>query len=153
MTHGSPYTTLANLGYSIPALPTPRGSYVTARSGGGLTFTAGHLPIQDNKVTHVGAVTDDDAITYAQNAALVCLLNALAAVETELGSLDNLATVLKVTAYIASSSDFQSHPMVLNPVSELLSEIFGPQGRHARSVVGVTSLPLNSTVELELIVT
>jgi len=143
---------LAELGITIPALAKPAGAYVPFAVTGNLVFTAGQLPFTDGALPatgKVGAEVDADAAkTYARTAAL----NALAAVQEAIGSLDRVTRVVKIVGFVASSPDFTGQPGVINGASEVLGEIFGEIGKHARSAVGVAVLPLDSPVEVELIV-
>ena len=144
---------LAELGISIPAqAATPAGTYVPAVVSGSYVYTAGQLPFIDGDLPATGKVgaevTADDAYEYARVAAI----NALAAVAAVIGSLDRVTRVVKVVGFVSSDPAFFGQPGVLNGASELLGAIFGDAGVHARSAVGVAVLPLNSPVEVELIV-
>ncbi|WAB80347.1 RidA family protein [Microcella daejeonensis] len=143
---------LAELGLSIPPLAKPVAAYVPAVISGHHVFTAGQLPFVDGALPATGKVgaqvSAEDAAGYAAR----CLLNALAAVESVIGSLDRITRIVKVTGFVASTPDFTGQPAVLNGASELLGEIFGEIGVHARSAVGVAVLPLDAPVEVELIV-
>lgn len=143
---------LAELGIQIPALATPAGAYVPYVVTGNLVFTAGQLPFTDGALPATGKVGAevgaDDAKAYARTAAL----NALAAVQAAIGSLDRVTRVVKLVGFVASDPSFSGQPGVINGASEVLGEIFGEIGKHARSAVGVAVLPLDSPVEVELIV-
>lgn len=144
---------LAELGLSIPAVAKPVAAYVPASISGRLVFTAGQLPFVEGALPATGKVgaevTAEDAARYAG----LCVLNALAAVQGVIGSLDRITRIVKVTGFVASAPDFTGQPVVLNGASTLLGEIFGDEiGTHARSAVGVAVLPLDSPVEVELIV-
>jgi enamine deaminase RidA (YjgF/YER057c/UK114 family) len=143
---------LAELGIQLPALATPAGAYVPYVVTGNLVYTAGQLPFVDGALPATGkvgaAVSADDAKGYARTAAL----NALAAVEAAIGSLDRVTRVVKLVGFVASEPDFTAQPGVINGASEVIGEIFGDLGKHARSAVGVAVLPLDSPVEVELIV-
>ena len=142
---------IAELGIRIPVQPAPAGVYVPAVISGSYIYTAGQLPFVDGALPATGKVgaevTAEDAAGYARTAAL----NALAAAEALLGSLDRVTRVVKVVGFVASDPEFYGQPGVLNGASELLGQIFGDAGVHARSAVGVAVLPLNSPVEVELI--
>lgn len=142
---------LAELGLTIPQLAAPAGSYVPAVISGNLVFTSGQLPFTDGKLPATGkvgaAVSAEDARGYAAT----CVLNALAAAASVIGSLDRVTRVIKVVGFVASDPSFSAQPGVINGASELLGEIFGDAGVHARSAVGVAVLPLDSPVEVELI--
>jgi enamine deaminase RidA (YjgF/YER057c/UK114 family) len=146
-----PEERLKDLGYELPAIPRPAGSYVPAARAGSLLFTAGQLPFKEGALAYVGKVGREVSVEEAQQAARLCAINALAAVEAEAG-LENVRRVVKVTGYVSSAADFNNQPMVLNGASELLGEVFGEKGIHARSAVGVAELPLNAPVEIELVV-
>ena len=148
---GSPEDRLKDLGYEIPAVPRPAGSYVPAARAGALLFTAGQLPLREGRLTYTGKVGSDVSTEEAKEAARLCAINALAAVKAEAG-LENVRRVVKVTGYVASAAGFNDQPGVVNGASELLGEIFGEKGLHARSAVGVAELPLDAPVEVELVV-
>lgn len=142
---------LAELGIELPAVAAPVAAYVPAIVDGGLVHTSGQLPFVDGAlpaVGHVGAEVDP-AEAYAL--ARTATLNALAAVDAAAG-LDRISRVVRVTGFVASAPGFHAQPGVINGASELLGEIFGEAGAHARSAVGVAELPLNSPVEIELVV-
>ena len=143
---------LKELGYELPRVPSPAGSYVPATSAGSLLFTAGQLPFEDGQLRYTGKVGKDVSVEEAKEAARLCTLNALAAVEAKAGSLENVRRVVKVTGYVASAAGFNRQPEVINGASDFLSEVFGEKGAHARSAVGVAELPLDAPVEVELIV-
>ncbi len=143
---------LRELGYELPSIPSPAGSYIPATSTGSLLFTAGQLPFEDGRLRYTGKVGKDVSIEEAKEAARLCALNALAAVEVEAGSLEKVRRIVKVTGYVASAAGFNDQPEVINGASDFLGEIFGERGTHARSAVGVAELPLDAPVEVELIV-
>ncbi len=141
-------------GFILPQLPTVAGLYSPAISSGNLVFTSGQLPLKDGKLIEPGGkgkvneVRKDEAF----HASRVALLNALAAIKSVTGTLDSIEKIVKLTLYVASETFFSSQHLVANGASSLLHEIFGERGVHARSAVGVTELPLNASLELELIV-
>ena len=143
---------LAELGIQIPTLAAPAGAYVPYAVTGNLVFTAGQLPFTDGALPATGKVGSDidadDAKAYARTAAL----NALAAVQAAIGSLDRVTRVVKLVGFVSSDPSFSGQPGVINGASEVLAEIFGEIGKHARSAVGVAVLPLDSPVEVELVV-
>ena len=147
----SPEERLKDLGYELPAVPRPAGSYVPAARTGALLFTAGQLPFREGRLTYTGKAGSDVSAEEAKEAARLCTINALAAVKAEAG-LENVRRVVKVTGYVASAPGFNDQPGVMNGASELLGEVFGEKGLHARSTVGVAELPLNAPVEVELMV-
>src|SRR3954468_1399870 len=143
---------LRTLGYELPAVPRPAGSYVPATRAGSLLFTAGQIPFKEGKLPYTGKVGQDVSIEEAKEAARLCALNALAAINAEVGSLDSVSRIVKITGYVASAPGFNDQPEVMNGASDLIGELFGEKGLHARSAVGVAELPLNAPVEVELIV-
>jgi len=148
----SPSTRLRDLGYELPQVPQPAGSYVPAVRTGTLIFTAGQLPFRDGELAFTGKVGDMVSVDDAREAARLCALNALAAAAAETDGLAGIARVLKVTGYVASVPGFNGQPQVLNGASELIGEVFGEAGLHARSAVGVAELPLGAPVEVEIVV-
>lgn len=143
---------LRDLGYELPPVPSPAGSYVPATRAGGFLFTAGQLPFKDGELPYTGKVGVDVSVEDAKEAARLCVLNALAAVKAEAGTLENVRRVAKVTGYVASSAGFNGQPEVMNGASDFLGEVFGEKGTHARTAVGVAELPLGSPVEVELMI-
>ncbi|MDQ3999205.1 MAG: RidA family protein [Thermoproteota archaeon] len=140
---------LASLGISLPIPPEPAGSYLPVILSGNLAFVAGQIPVEGKQVKFSGKV---DSITTGQEAARLCTINALAQLKSCLGSLNRIKRVIKVTGFVKSDPSFTDHATVVNGASDLLVNIFGEKGKHARAAVGVSSLPLDSTVEIELIV-
>ncbi len=143
---------LKELGYQLPSVPNPAGSYVPATSTGSLLFTAGQLPFKEGQLRYTGKVGKDVSVEEAKEAARLYAFNALAAVEAEAGSLENVRRVVKVTGYVASAAGFNRQPEVIDGASDFLGEIVGERGAHARSAVGVAELHLDAPVELGLIV-
>jgi enamine deaminase RidA (YjgF/YER057c/UK114 family) len=143
---------LAELGISIPPVTKPVAAYVPAVASGNLVMTAGQLPFVDGALPATGKVgaevAADDAAGYARTA----VLNALAAAQSVIGSLDRVTRIVKVVVFVASAPDFTGQPAVANGASTVLGEIFGDRGQHARSAVGVAVLPLDAPVEVELVV-
>lgn len=146
---------LAELGLELPAVSAPLASYVPAVRTGSLVFTSGQLPLVDGALPRTGKVgTGAGLVSPADAAALArtCALNGLAAVVDLVGDLDRVGRVVKVVGFVASHPDFTGQPQVINGASELLGQVFGEAGMHARSAVGVASLPLDAPVEVELVV-
>ncbi|QHC66014.1 RidA family protein [Rathayibacter sp. VKM Ac-2759] len=143
---------LAELGIELPAVAAPAGAYVPAVVNGALVFTAGQIPFVDGALPATGKVGDGVSPEVAKDLARVCALNALAAVADVIGSLDRVTQIVKLTGFVASAPGFNGQPGVINGASEVLGEIFGDAGKHARSAVGVAELPLDAPVEVELIV-
>lgn len=148
----SPEQRMTDLGIELPQVPTPAGSYVPAIRTGNLVFTAGQVPFEEGEIRITGKVGDAVSLEEAQRAARLCALNALAAAASAAGGLDRISRVIKVVGYVASAPGFNGQPQVVNGASDLLGEIFGENGHHARSAVGVLELPLDVPVEVELIV-
>lgn len=142
---------LRELGIELPSVPTPAGAYLPARRAGSLVFTAGQLPLVNGALPATGKVGAEVDPETANGLARTCMLNALAAVHNLVG-LDAVTGVIKVVGFVASAPGFSGQPQVINGASDLLGEVFGEPGRHARSAVGVSELPLNTPVEVELIV-
>lgn len=147
----SPTARLRELGITLPSVATPAGSYIPAKRAGSLVFTAGQVPFVDGALAATGKVGAEITPEQAKDLARTCTLNALAAVDGLVG-LDAVASVVKVVGFVASAPGFTGQPGVVNGASELLAEVFGEAGRHARSAVGVAELPLGAPVEVELVV-
>ena len=143
---------LKNLGMVLPEVPVPLAAYVPAKKIGQVIFTAGQLPIQKGELICKGLLGQDVEIDEANKAARICTLNALAAIKGVIGDLDRIKQIVRVVGYVASVPTFTQQPAVVNGASELLLEIFGENGKHARSAVGMAVLPLNASVEIELTV-
>jgi enamine deaminase RidA (YjgF/YER057c/UK114 family) len=141
-------------GFTLPQLPTSAGHYVPAIRAGDLVYTSGQLPLRNGKLIEPGGKgkVDERCRDDAFNASRVALLNALAAIKSVTGTLDSIKNIVKLTVYVASDSGFSSQHLVANGASSLLHELFGEQGVHVRSAVGVAELPLDASVEIELIV-
>ena len=147
-----PEERLAELGLTVPEVATPVAAYVPAVRSGGHVFTSGQLPMRAGELMMTGKVGGDVSPEEAVECAQQCALNAIAAVKAELGDLAQVKRVVKVVAFVASTPDFTGQPMVANGATNLFGEVFGEAGVHARSAVGVPGLPLNSPVEVELVV-
>lgn len=158
---------LSELGRPLPIAVPPLAAYVPAIRTGSLVFTAGQLPLVNGDLHAVGLVSADaqDAVVdgwvidaavvdveTARECAAIAVLNALAAINTVIADLDQIVRIVKLTGFVASVPGFVGHPQVINGASELLGEVWGAAGAHARSAVGVANLPLNSPVEVELVV-
>ena len=141
---------LSALGLTLPEVPSPAGAYVPALRSGRYVYTAGQVPLQDGRLPQSGKVGAEVTAEEAKALARVCALNALAAVRSVVGDLDRVARVVKVTGFVASATDFTGQPGVINGASELLGDVFGDKGVHARSAVGVAVLPLDAPVEVEI---
>ena len=148
----SPEERLAALGLQLPVVTLPLAAYVPAVRTGQYVYTAGQLPVVGGALLMTGKVGADVGVAEAAALARVCALNALAAVASVSGGLAAVVRVVKVTGFVASTPDFTQQAQVVNGASELLLEVFGEAGRHARSAVGMAVLPLDAPVEVELIV-
>ncbi len=142
---------LNKIGLKIPPAPKPLAAYIPAIKVGNLVFTSGQVPIADGKIVYEGKVGKDLTEDEALKAAELCLVNCLSAVKSIIGNLDNIKRIVKLTVFVNSANDFTAQPIVANGASELLEKIFGENGKHVRSAVGVNELPLNSAVEIEMI--
>lgn len=142
---------LAELGITLPQVARPLAAYVPAVRTGNLVYTSGQLPLQGGTLSHTGKVGAEVGPPEATLAARLCALNALAAIDALVG-IDAVLQVVKVVGFVASAPGFSGQPAVINGASELLAEVFGETGAHARSAVGVAELPLDAPVEVEVIV-
>jgi enamine deaminase RidA (YjgF/YER057c/UK114 family) len=146
---------LAELGLRLPEVATPVAAYVPAVRTGKFVYTSGQLPLVEGQLQAKGKVGEGEGLVSPEEAyqlARTCALNALAAVASVAGGLDQVARVVKVVGFVASDPAFTGQPAVVNGASELLGEVLGEAGRHARSAVGVAALPLDAPVEVELVV-
>jgi enamine deaminase RidA (YjgF/YER057c/UK114 family) len=148
----APESRLAELGLTLPEVAAPVAAYVPALRTGDYVYTSGQLPMVDGSLAATGKVGAAVDAERAKELARTCALNALAAVKAEVGDLAKVRRVVKVVGFVASAPDFTGQPGVVNGASELLGEVFGDAGRHARSAVGVAVLPLDAPVEVELVV-
>jgi enamine deaminase RidA (YjgF/YER057c/UK114 family) len=142
---------LKTLEITLPTPPTPAGSYVPAIKTGNLLFISGQIPTEDGKVIFTGKVTDDN-IETAKKSAKMCAINLLAQMKRELGSLDKVTKIVRISGFVNSDPEFYQHPKIINAASDLFFEIFGDKGKHSRIAVGVACLPLNAMTEIDAIV-
>lgn len=149
---GTPEERLAALGLSLPDVVKPVAAYVPAVRSGSFVFTSGQVPVRNGELIHKGKVGAEVTPEQAYECAQQCALNALAAIRAEVGDLSAVTRVVKVLGFVASTPDFTGQPQVINGASELLGQVFGDAGQHARSAVGLTVLPLDAPVEVEMIV-
>jgi enamine deaminase RidA (YjgF/YER057c/UK114 family) len=145
-------TKIKELGFNLPEIVTPIASYVPAKQVGNLIFTSGQLPMVKGELISTGLLGKEIEIEEGIRAAQVCTLNGLAAIKGLIGDLDQIKQIVRVVGYVASNPNFSQQPAVVNGASNLLLEIFGEVGKHARSAVGMVALPLNASVEIELTV-
>ena len=149
---GSIESKLDRIGLKLPEPPKPIAAYIPAKQAGKLVFTAGQLPTVNGELVSKGLLGQDVEIEDANKASRICTLNALGAIKGVIGDLDRIKQIVRVVGYVASVPTFTQQPAVVNGASELLLEIFGEAGKHARSAVGMAVLPLNASVEIELTV-
>ena len=147
----TPEERLAALGLSVPEVAAPVASYIPALRSGDHVFTSGQLPLRDGALVHTGKVGGEVSLEEGQACAQQCLLNALAAVASQV-PLEQVRRIVKLTVFVASTPDFTGQPKVANGASDLVGEVFGDAGRHTRSAVGVAVLPLDAPVEVEMVV-
>ncbi|MBM9547163.1 RidA family protein [Leptospira sp. 201903074] len=143
--------TLRELGLEIPPVPAALAAYIPSKRSGNLIFTSGQLPLVSGKIQKTGKVGREVTLAEAQAEAKQCLLNALAAILLHIESLDQIKSIVKLGVFVSSSPDFTEHHLVANGASELVVAIFGDKGKHARFAIGVSSLPLDASVELEVV--
>jgi enamine deaminase RidA (YjgF/YER057c/UK114 family) len=142
---------LKSLGIELPTPPNPAGAYIPVVISNNLAFVSGQIPMKGGKVIFEGKVNDEN-LEEARKSARLCAINILAQLKRELGTLDKILKIVRVSGFVNSESNFAQHPKVINAASELFFEIFGEKGQHARMAVGVSSLPLNSMTEIDAIV-
>lgn len=142
---------LESLGIKLPTPPTPAGSYVPVIRTGNLLFISGQIPMEDGKVIFTGKVSDEN-LEIAQKSARMCAINIIAQIKRELGDLDKVSKIVRLSGFVNSVPDFTQQPKIINHASDLLFKIFGEKGKHSRIAVGVASLPLNSMTEIDAIV-
>jgi enamine deaminase RidA (YjgF/YER057c/UK114 family) len=143
---------LSELRIVLPAAPKPAGSYIPVVISGNLAFVSGQIPMQDGKVVFTGKVPSEKSVEEAQKAARLCAINILAQLKSNLDSLDKITKVVRLSGFVNSTPEFSEQPKIINAASDLFFEIFGEKGKHSRIAVGVASLPLNSTVEIDAVV-
>ncbi|MCX6149449.1 MAG: RidA family protein [Ignavibacteriales bacterium] len=142
---------ILQLGYFLPDAPKPIAAYLPSLVVNGLVFTAGQIPMVKGELTYKGKLGKDISEEEGQKAAEICVLNCLSVVKSATGSLDNIERIVKLTVFVNSADGFTSQPKIANGASELLVKIFGEDGKHVRSAVGVNELPLGAAVEIEMI--
>lgn len=142
---------IKSIGIKLPIPPNPAGSYIPVVKSGNLLFVSGQVPIEDGKVTFTGKVSDVN-IETAQKSARICAINILAQLKKELGDLEKISKIVRLSGFVNSVPEFTQQPKVINAASDLFYEIFGENGKHSRIAVGVSSLPLNSMTEIDAIV-
>ena len=148
----SPEQRLRELGVELPEPPAPAAAYVGTQRGGGLLFTAGQVAVRDGALVHRGLLGAEVTLEQGQECARVCAVNVLAQLRAALGSLDRVGQVVKLTVFVASADGFTDQHLVANGASQLIGDVLGDRGAHARSAVGVAQLPVGSPVEVEAVV-
>lgn len=143
---------IKQLGFMLPEAPKPLAAYVPALEAGNFVFTAGQIPVAEGKLKFTGKVGKDLNEEEGQNASVICALNCLSAIKGVIGDLEKIEQVVKLTVFVNSSDGFTNQPAVANGASEFIEKVFGKKGSHARSAVGVSELPKNAAVEIEMIV-
>ena len=142
---------IKSIGIKLPNPPSPAGSYIPVVKSGNLLYVSGQIPMEDGKVAFTGKVSDAN-IETAQKSARVCAINILAQLKKELGDLEKISRIVRLSGFVNSGPEFTQQPKVINAASDLFYEIFGECGKHSRIAVGVSSLPLNSMTEIDAIV-
>ena len=142
---------IKELGIELPSPPTPAGSYIPVVKTGNLLFISGQIPMENGKVVFSGKVSDNN-LDVAQKSARMCAINILAQIKREVGNLDKVSRIVRLSGFVNSSPEFTQHPKVINAASDLIFEIFGDKGKHSRIAVGVASLPLGSMTEIDVII-
>lgn len=143
---------IKTLGYDIPIAPKPLAAYIPATRVGNLIFTAGQLPMIEGKLISEGKLGREVSDEIGIKAAEICALNCLSVIKSEIGNLEKIEQIVKVTVFVNSAEGFTAQPKIANGASEFLVNVFGEAGKHVRSAVGVNELPINAPVEIEMIV-
>lgn len=143
---------LEELGIVLPAVPKPVAAYIPAVRTGNLVFTSGQIPVSNGEMKYKGRVGQEVSVEEAYEAARTCVINCLSVIKSEIGDLDKIKKIIKVTGFVNTIGESGDQPKVINGASELLLEVFGEKGKHARAAVGCSGLPLNVPVEVEMIV-
>lgn len=143
---------LKELGYDLPETPTPLANYVPAVRTGNLIFFSGALPVRQGKPVYIGKVGSELTLEQGYDAAKITGLNLISQLKNQVDDLDKVVRIVKIQAFVASAPDFYQQPAIVNGVSDLMAEVFGEKGRHARTAVAVPQLPMNVPVEIEMIV-
>jgi len=142
---------IKSMGIKLPIPPSPAGSYIPVVRSGNLLYVSGQIPIEDGKVVFTGKVSDEN-IETAQKSARICAINILAQLKKEMGDLEKISRIVRLSGFVNSDPEFTQQPKVINAASDLFYEIFGDSGKHSRIAVGVSSLPLNSMTEIDAII-
>jgi enamine deaminase RidA (YjgF/YER057c/UK114 family) len=142
---------IKELGFEVPEAPAPLAAYIPSLVEGNLVYTAGQLPVVKGELKYKGKLGKEFTVEDGQKAAELCALNCLGAVKKSIGDLDKITRIVKLTVFVSSAEGFTDQPKVANGASELLVKIFGENGKHVRSAVGVSELPLGAAVEIEMV--
>lgn len=148
----TPETKLREMGIELPETAAPKGSYIPVNQTGNLLFLSGQLPTKNNELIYAGHVGSDVTLEQAQEAAKVCMINSLAAIKAHIKDLARVKKIVKLQSFVNSAPGFTSQHVVTNGASDFLAEVLGEKGQHARTAVAVPELPLNSPIEIEMIV-
>ena len=143
---------LTQLGFRLPEVPKPLASYIPVKKIGNLIYTAGQIPLKEGQLKYKGKLGKDISLEEGKAAAEICTINCLSVIKSVLGNLDNVKQIVKVTVFVNSAEGFVDQPKVANGASDLLVSVFGENGKHVRSAVGVNELPIDAAVEIEMIV-
>lgn len=143
---------IKELGIDLPVAAAPAAMYIPVKQTGNLLFVSGQIPVKDGVMQYTGKAGDERTLEEAQEAARLCAINIISAVKANVGDLDKVKSIVKITAFVASKTGFDKQHLVANGASQLLFDVFGEAGRHTRSAVSVNQLPLDATVEVEAIV-
>ncbi|MEJ2195395.1 MAG: RidA family protein [Ignavibacteriaceae bacterium] len=143
---------IKELGFEVPQTPKPLAAYTPAVQVGDMVYTSGQVPIKEGELKYAGKIGADLTVEEGQKAAEICALNGLSAIKSVINDLEKIEQIIKVTVFVNSATGFTDQPKVANGASEMLTKIFGEAGRHVRSAVGVNELPIDSAVEIEMIV-
>ena len=143
---------IKELGYTLPETAKPLAAYIPAIKTGELVFTSGQVPVVGGELKYKGKIGADLSVEDGQKAAIICALNGLSAIKGVVGDLNKIEQIIKLTVFVNSANGFTDQPKVANGASEFLGKVFGDAGIHTRSAVGVSELPINSAVEIEMIV-
>lgn len=142
---------LKSLGIELPIAPKPAGSYIPVVISQNFVFVSGQIPMVEGKVVYAGKVSESNLVE-GQKSAKLCALNILAQLKREFSTLDKISRIIKITGYVNCGPEFSMQPKVINAASDLLFEIFGEKGKHARVAIGVSSLPLDAMTEIDAII-
>lgn len=143
---------IRDLGIELPKLSEPKAMYIPVREAGNLLFVSGQIPMIENEILYTGKVGRERTLEEGEAAARICAINILAALKAQIGDLDKIKHIVKLQAFVSSETGFDQQHIVINAASQLLYEVLGDAGRHARTAIAVNQLPLDATVEIEAIV-